>query len=191
MKTKMMGLTAALALFALAACSDDSGGGADQAVQQPDGGADATNTEAGKPDTAVDQKVTADQKVVADQQAPADQQVVPDSKLQDQAALPDAAMSCAAMVNAFATARMEAKGCDRGKSQCSVKVIGSIYPSCPCPTFVNSSKTVATAQMAALRAQFLAAKCSGPACKCSNPASAVCEIAPGGVKAICEDKLTP
>ena len=191
MKLEIIGLTAAAALMALAACSDDSGVTADQAIQQQDSGADAAPPDTGKPDTGKPDTGKPDQKVTPDTGKP-DQKVTQDQKITpDQKVTPDAGMSCAAMVNAFATAKMAAKTCDRGKSQCSVKVIGSIYPSCPCPTFVNASKTVAAAQMAALRAQFLAAKCTGPACKCANPQSAVCQIPPGGIKAMCEDKLTP
>ena len=177
---------AAAAILAMAGCSDDSSGTPDQAVQN-DGGADAATPDTGKADQKTvtpDQKVTTpDQKVAT----PDQKVVIPDLNVTN----PDAGMPCAAMVNAFATAKMEAKGCDRGKSQCSLKVIGSIYPQCPCPPFVNANKTAAVAKMASLRAAFLAAKCTGPACKCANPQSAVCQIPPGGVKAVCEDKLTP
>ena len=177
-----------LAALALAACSDDTSESPDQAVSQKDAAVDsAPDQKVIHPDqkvTTPDQKVaTPDQKVVA----PDQKTVTPDQKL----TLPDAAISCAAMVNAFATAKMEAKRCDSGKTQCTVKVIGSIYPQCPCPTFVNATTTAAVATMAALRTQFLAAKCTGPACKCSNPQYAVCQIPPGGVKAVCEDKLAP
>ncbi len=193
MKLTTLAIMAAAAL-ALAACSDDSSETPDQAVTQKDAAVDAAapdqkaapDHKAATPDKKAatpDKKVTTpDMKVTTP-----DQKAAPDQKL----ALPDAAMSCSAMVNAFATAKMEAKRCDRGKTQCSIKVIGSIYPMCPCPTFVNATKKAAVATMAALRAQFLAAKCTGPACKCANPQSAVCQIAPGGVKPMCEDKLTP
>lgn len=193
-----LGFVLVLVLLA-PACSDDSSGGADQAaagdskVATPDAG----KAEAGKPDLAADQKLTADNKVTVDQKPadwnpPGDTKTTKDLPPADLSPTLDAgSMSCSAMVNAFATARQEAKRCDRTKPDCKSKVIGSIYPMCPCPTFVNSAKTAAMAKMTSLRAAFAAAKCTGPACKCANPLSAVCQIPPGGKTAECEDKLTP
>ena len=162
-----------------------AGGCSDDIAATADGGADLA-ADLGADSAPQDQQANPDNAAKPDQAAKLDQQVKP-----DQAALPDAGMSCAAMVQAFAAARKDAKRCTQGKQQCTTKAVGSIYPMCQCPTFINATKTAALAKMKQLQAQFMAAKCTGPACKCANPIKAACEVPSGSTEAQCVDKLQP
>ena len=149
---------------------------ADAQVGSGDGAtADAARLDAMVGDGAVPDALAPDGSV---QDAPVSDAPVPEASAPDAAvldAITSDAAACSQMIAEFAQALDEAKSCSLGCNCCTAKVVGIIFPQCPCPTYVNASKTAAIAKMASLRTAFAAAGCTGPVCACANPTGGVCQ----------------